>query len=375
MAFDSATQGRSASPHPLPSLPPSPSEADLGRRSAWDEHEIDDGDGDGDGDDHNDDEYDELENEPRTPTAHSARGTKGKGRGSAGPLAATYAEGGTDEALREIDGAQGHYPPTTDGDAETRRIEETLRRWEVAERQRRKSARDAVAAAASAAASASAASSSPTTAAAPSVVADVARRASHLWASRSSRAPTAGVGAHHALHTSDDADADADVDAVPLSTLAGPHALSPPLPLSPTPSRPPTPPSAATLTPETENPFRDPYGSSSSSSLFVNAQPPASTPPSASGPGAGAKPGFAPPEPLGLPQPRTPPPRTATPHANRPPEPMPPAALTRTGGRGARGGEEAGEKPVRWWTEWLCGCSEGPDRGGDAQAGRTNPLE
>ena len=48
MAFDTATQGRSASPHPLPSLPPSPSEADLGRRGAWDEHEIDDGDGDDD---------------------------------------------------------------------------------------------------------------------------------------------------------------------------------------------------------------------------------------------------------------------------------------------------------------------------------------
>ena len=121
MAFDTATQGRSASPHPLPSLPPSPSEADLGRRGAWDEHDDDD-----------DDEYDEFETEPRTPTAHSAQGrapnahnvTKGKGKGSAGPLEATYADGGTDEALREIDGAQEHYPPTTDGDAETRRIEE-----------------------------------------------------------------------------------------------------------------------------------------------------------------------------------------------------------------------------------------------------------
>ena len=23
--------------------------------------------------------------------------------------------------------------------------------------------------------------------------------------------------------------------------------------------------------------------------------------------------------------------------------------------------------PVRWWHEWLCGCGEGPDRGGDHQ--------
>ncbi|KAF8558062.1 hypothetical protein OG21DRAFT_1504757 [Imleria badia] len=30
---------------------------------------------------------------------------------------------------------------------------------------------------------------------------------------------------------------------------------------------------------------------------------------------------------------------------------------------------------VRWWHDWLCGCSEGPDRGGDNQAGRTNPFE
>lgn len=29
----------------------------------------------------------------------------------------------------------------------------------------------------------------------------------------------------------------------------------------------------------------------------------------------------------------------------------------------------------RWWTDWLCGCREGPDRGGDHQAGRTNAFE
>lgn len=23
----------------------------------------------------------------------------------------------------------------------------------------------------------------------------------------------------------------------------------------------------------------------------------------------------------------------------------------------------------RWWTDWLCGCREGPDRGGDDQVG------
>ncbi|TEB38192.1 hypothetical protein FA13DRAFT_1725839 [Coprinellus micaceus] len=32
-------------------------------------------------------------------------------------------------------------------------------------------------------------------------------------------------------------------------------------------------------------------------------------------------------------------------------------------------------KKTRWWHEWLCGCGEGPDRGGHHQAGRTNPFE
>lgn len=94
-----------------------------------------------------------------------------------------------------------------------------------------------------------------------------------------------------------------------------------------------------------------------------------------------------PPQPLNLPEPRSPPPRTETPHASRPPEPIAPPTLTPT--------QQAEEPPeVRWWTEWCCGCSEGPDRGGDhqvstprpqtlfaltqydaSQAGRTNPLE
>lgn len=51
------------------------------------------------------------------------------------------------------------------------------------------------------------------------------------------------------------------------------------------------------------------------------------------------------------------------------------------------------QKEGRWWHDWLCGCGEGPDRGGDCQvypvqllllleaytftlqAGRTNPFE
>ncbi|THH05343.1 hypothetical protein EW146_g9928, partial [Bondarzewia mesenterica] len=72
-----------------------------------------------------------------------------------------------------------------------------------------------------------------------------------------------------------------------------------------------------------------------------------------------------PPEPLGLPKPRTPPPRINTPYSNRPPEPIPPP-VPRAQERDASAQEEDA-KPVRWWTEWLCGCSEGPDRGGEVQ--------
>lgn len=32
--------------------------------------------------------------------------------------------------------------------------------------------------------------------------------------------------------------------------------------------------------------------------------------------------------------------------------------------------EDPEERAVRWWHDWLCGCSEGPDRGGDNQVRR-----
>jgi hypothetical protein len=54
-----------------------------------------------------------------------------------------------------------------------------------------------------------------------------------------------------------------------------------------------------------------------------------------------------PPKPLGLPRPKTPPP-----------------PLDRESDDGEAGGEA---KKTRWWHEWLCGCGEGPDRGGHHQ--------
>jgi hypothetical protein len=127
----------------------------------------------------------------------------------------------------------------------------------------------------------------------------------------------------------------------------------------------------------TTDPFSDP--SASATSLFVNAQPmtldigasniesedPESTTASSSTLPLPTRKSriINAPAPLDLPLPRSPPPRTATPHASRPPEPFPRPDSRMT----VHDDEE--EKPVPWWTEWLCGCSEGPDRGGDVQVG------
>ncbi|OBZ66995.1 hypothetical protein A0H81_12972 [Grifola frondosa] len=307
-----------SSPQPLPSPPYSPDEEDISRAGKW------------------------PEEGPSHPGAAHVR--NGKERAMGPDSDHTEGEGDESEHFDSDLGTDG-YPPTNDQEAESQRVAETLRQWEMAERQRRKAARD------------SAASAN----AAPSFVSDVTRRASLLWPSRMSRrASSGGVGTHHMLRTTD--------DSVPLDNIDPHHAISIP---SPDPA---------------ENPFATPnasrislnepqqsaimHASGDSASLSVETVPaPASS--SASRPmlEAYSLPKPPPPEPLGLPPPRSPPPRTATPHANRPPEPIPRPAVTHMTE------DEPEPKPTRWWTEWLCGCTEGADRGGDHQAGRTNPFE
>lgn len=84
------------------------------------------------------------------------------------------------------------------------------------------------------------------------------------------------------------------------------------------------------------------------------------------------KKGAPPPQPLGLPRPRTPPPRDDPNQAyiDEPPGRMA-APSTATGGVGQDSDEP--EKEGAWWTEWLCGCSEGPERGGFSQV-RPSPF-
>ena len=74
-----------------------------------------------------------------------------------------------------------------------------------------------------------------------------------------------------------------------------------------------------------------------------------------------------PPQPLGLPKPRTPPPRNddGQVYITDPPDHT---AEPSTTVRSEHHLDSHETKEAKWWTEWLCGCSEGPDRGGYNQA-------
>ncbi|KAI0035875.1 hypothetical protein K488DRAFT_76340 [Vararia minispora EC-137] len=314
MAAVLAQPGRSSSSE-FATLPPlDVDEQDLGKPSTW----------------ANDDDEPET---PRVQTNH-----KGKERAQ-GPF------DDSDEALSPMHepatptANTDAYPPITDDEAESKRIEENLRRWETAERQRRKAARESYRAAGDA--------SSPTSL--------VARSLSLLRGRPTAGRPTTSD--RTALGTSEDAE-----DAVPLDDIDT-HSPSPGL--SPRNS-------TFTSPTSTPNPFADPnsgpeivrtHADGSASSLFVGQPPPSVAV-------AGKQP-VAPPAPLDLPAPRSPPPRgdTSTPAIHRPPEPRSPPDSSR-----AASPEDPGP-PVRWWHEILCGCGEGPDRGGEVQAARTNPLE
>lgn len=205
---------------------------------------------------------------------------------------------------------------------------QNLKRWEIAERQRRKAARESVGSAESS-----------------SLVQDVARRASWLWPAKRSvkQAPPKGPGQHHQLRNSEDEVALDDIDTRITSSPV----------------------------PETQNPFVTPAASTvslntaetpaimqESDSQKTLAGDDAVVAPDPKRPSLGRSPSSKqpPPKPLDLPAPRSPPPRTGTPHADRPPEPIPPPDAT-----GHESELEEDVPPKRWWTDWLCGCREGGD--------------
>ncbi|TFK75274.1 hypothetical protein BDN72DRAFT_832129 [Pluteus cervinus] len=256
----------SSSPTPLPSLdlPPSP--------SSEGPHELSPVDNDGD--------------------LTSQVIGKGKGRQY------TDSTGDhSDEALQTAEG--GTYPPISEEEAETRRVEENLRRWELAERQRRKAARESH------------------TASSSSFLSNITKRASLLLSGDLPQPVHRNTHDSLNTHGSD----------VPLTQVS-----SGPFPDDIQPVHAPS------------DPFADDPGPQSSTK---DGQKGARIPR---------------PAPLGLPPPKTPPPIHAPPL-------MAPLPI------GADDDPPNEEQEVRWWHEWLCGCGEGRDRGGDNQAGRTNPFE
>ncbi|KAF9222536.1 hypothetical protein BS17DRAFT_783007 [Gyrodon lividus] len=342
-----------ASPEIIPSLPSSPTllEEDLSRPRVWRE----------------DQEEFEMQDARHSPDS-GASGSKGKGKQSSDDE-----DEDEDEDTVEIHGRGPHevYPPTTDAAAETRRVEETLKRWELAERQRRKSAREA-----------------PQPSSAPSLLADVTRKASLILSGRKPSLRASGVtsfGNHRAIKSRDSVDPTREGYAVPLDDFdqhdpctsaitvhsPSPSAFEHSIPENPFihPSE-----SSDCSTPPSPSPFADPKEQSAVMTAAVI--PPTPFPPGSDKKTRGrAQPVVSaptvsfvpPPRPLGLPPPVTPPP--PAPHI-APLKPTPPPVLSLP----PREDPEE-RKEVRWWHEWLCGCGEGPDRGGDNQAGRTNPFE
>ncbi|KAG2345614.1 hypothetical protein BDR05DRAFT_981947 [Suillus weaverae] len=227
------------------------------------------------------------------------------------------------------------YPPTTDDAADTRRVEENLRQWE---RERRRAARESA--------------QVNRGGGGPSLLGEVTRRASVLLSKRPSvRSSAGGLGNHRALQSRD------SIDVVPLDDID----QSPPTTANPFIHPSETEPGfvSPALSPFVDSEERSGIMTETfdSDSNTHTSQPATLSPTPTLVP---------PPQPLGLPPPLTPPPKRTRPHM-APMKPTPPPMLHQE--------PIEPEQEVRWWHDWLCGCSEGPDRGGDNQAGRTNPFE
>ena len=216
----------------------------------------------------------------------------------------------------------------------------------------------------------------------PSLFADLFRRDSR-------KVPLGGVGAHHVLSTTD-----GDGDVVPLEDLDTPSVDRFSAPSTPEPENPFDTPSASrtslnipdnpTIMTESDSAPTELTTSPGNNNLDVPKRPTLEASSSFAGPEAEAggdgkvkrtksKRQPPPPKPLDLPAPKVPPPHPDAPHTARPPEPVAEPELdvherdrdVEAGRREAKPVEDL--PPMRWWHEWLCGCGEGPDRGGDNQ--------
>lgn len=187
----------------------------------------------------------------------------------------------------------------------------------------------------------------------PSLLGAVTRRASVLLSNRQAgKASAGGLGNHRALNSID------SIDAVPLNSIdQSPRVSENPF-LHPSEREP-----GFVVPPQ--SPFDDSKEQSNVMTEISDLPFPCSpdafdseTP--SSKPHRRTSTLVPPPQPLGLPSPLTPPPQETSPHmAFMKPTPAPTLHT----------GAIEPEQEVRWWHEWLCGCSEGPDRGGDFQVG------
>ncbi|KAJ4468220.1 hypothetical protein J3R30DRAFT_3306049 [Lentinula aciculospora] len=265
-----------------------------------------------------------------------------KGKHNQNGFADAHRESSEETELEAPD--SGLYPPTTDEEAETRRIEENLRRWQINEMQKRKAARESI--------------SKPS-----QTAPDVGWRTSSLWQKSNHRQRE--LGKHTALGSQD------SIEHLPLDTLVatpGPSPSPSPLP-SPLPSNLDEYPNNPFANPPI-SPFEDPQ---QVTAVMSSSEPPANVPaltvvtPTPERPTLLAKStSFSrppPPKPINLPPPKTPP----------PPVDVPPPAVSPLSLDGASRQPQQPEREIRWWHEWLCGCGE--DRDADNQGGRTNPFE
>ncbi|KAK0241903.1 hypothetical protein EDD85DRAFT_948955 [Armillaria nabsnona] len=288
-------------PHQPPSSPPSPTEEeDLTGLRPWDE------------------------------SSRADKRRKGKERAVDDSEYADVVEDSTSSDADQPMASGSSYPPTLEDESETKRVEETLRRWEVAERQRRKAARQVPT------------RETPSNQPPSSLVDGVSRRASLLWTATksSSKYPPH----HHSVLNSQDS-----IDSVPLETLS-------PIPdSSPSHSR----------SPSTENPFETPAEATSPFADSHQMREISDVDPQTANLSDRRHP---PPRPLDLPPPRSPPPVDEPPHATRSPQ------VNLTPSERESTAQQDVPSDGRWWHEWLCGCGE--DRGSSTiQGGRTNPFE
>ncbi|KAG8213690.1 hypothetical protein J3R82DRAFT_10388 [Butyriboletus roseoflavus] len=290
-------------------------------------------------------------------------------------------EDGDDEDAQHRVSTHEAYPPMTDGAAETRRVEETLKRWELAERQRRKSIRESTRHTAS-----------------PSLLTSVTRTASLVLSGRTAPVgASVGPGGTGTFKSHETVDIAREGYAVPLDDIDHTRSSSGDIVVhSPSPS---TFDRSTSLDVGTDTGTRTASSSRMSEDPFVHPseRTPSHTPvtptpkllpstPSSPSPFSDARaqhtlhadltvrvdaeskkhvrkrssrtgiPFVPPPRPLGLP-----PPPEDIPHAT-PLQPTSQPVL-----RPPRREDPEESQEVRWWHDWLCGCGEGPDRGGDNQ--------